>query len=628
MLYYGGKVIPNAKVYVVNWTSAVVLAGDLAGFYDTVLNSNYLDWLNEYNTTINTTAPSPPSTVPLNSPGTNQLIGRGVYANTFTIRPSSANAGGTVKCSTTVTTNCCPPVVPEVPSDFTCLTDGQIEAELNAQIIAGALPAPDENSLYMAYFPPKYLISNGTAYSCRNGGFCGYHSTFKDATREFYYGVLPDHGPDSGGCDLGCGNGGLAWQSLTANSGHELAEAITDPEVGLNQDATTSWYDPGDNDKRQNGEVGDMCVRYNAVVGVYTVQSIYSNFASLCVPSRVAASDFSVSLASNKKVLAGGGSVTVPVTTAPTGTDGAAVGLTLSISGLPAHVTGSFDNPSLTSGNGALLTLHADPTATAVKGAVVQVKAVAGGNVHTAGLLLVVVPAGASTASNFSLSLSSASTSARQGQAGTVTVTSASTAGVPEVVALSISALPTGVTAQFSPTTVMAGGSAVLTLFADASAPLATNVPFTVGGTSASASRSTNGTVTVAPPPTPPTASISHPANGAAVSGVVEVDATATPGSGATLTQMNLLVDGASAATVASSPAHFTWRSNSVADGPHALVVQSVDSTLATGLSAIVNVNVNNAPPKPSQKGGCASEGAGLAALLGLLAIRRRWRVT
>jgi MYXO-CTERM domain-containing protein len=367
------------------------------------------------------------------------------------------------------------------------------------------------------------------------------------------------------------------------------------------------------------------------VVGGYTVQSIFSNLANQCVPSRVATSDFTVSLASNRKVLAGSSSVTVPITTATTGTDLTPVSLTLSIAGLPApHVTGSLNSTSLTSGNGAMLTLNADATATAVRGAVVQVKAVAGSNVHTAGLLLVVVPAGASTASDFNLSLSSASTTAMQGQSGAVTVTCASTAGVPEVVTLSAAGLPSGVTAQFSPATVMAGGDTMLTLFADPSAPLVTNAQFTVNGTSASATRSTSGTVTVTPPPAPPTASITRPANGATVSGVVQINATGAPSTGATLTQMNLLVDGLSVATLPSSPAQFAWQSTSVANGSHALVVQSVDNTLATGISAIVNVTVNNAPPPPppGQKGGCASSGAGLAALLGLLAIRRRRRVT
>jgi hypothetical protein len=50
MLYYGGHVIPNAKVYVINWTAGVSAGGDLGAFYDAVTNSTYLDWLNEYDT--------------------------------------------------------------------------------------------------------------------------------------------------------------------------------------------------------------------------------------------------------------------------------------------------------------------------------------------------------------------------------------------------------------------------------------------------------------------------------------------------------------------------------------------------------------------------------------------------
>ena len=80
--YFGGPVIPNAKVYVVWWGNpanlnpAITAAhGGIADFYAGVTNSNYLDWLNEYNTNINAQAGSH-----LGQPGTNQRIGRGNFA--------------------------------------------------------------------------------------------------------------------------------------------------------------------------------------------------------------------------------------------------------------------------------------------------------------------------------------------------------------------------------------------------------------------------------------------------------------------------------------------------------------------------------------------------------------------
>ena len=76
MLYFGGPVIPNAKVYVVWWGNpanlnpAITAArGGIADFYAGVMNSNYIDWLNEYDTNLNAQAGSH-----LNQPGTQQHI--------------------------------------------------------------------------------------------------------------------------------------------------------------------------------------------------------------------------------------------------------------------------------------------------------------------------------------------------------------------------------------------------------------------------------------------------------------------------------------------------------------------------------------------------------------------------
>src|SRR4051812_32561295 len=78
MQYFGGPVISNPKVYVVFWgnpanISSLLTAttGGLADFYAGVTNSNYLDWLNEYDTNITTQSGSHAGTA-----GTGQHIGR------------------------------------------------------------------------------------------------------------------------------------------------------------------------------------------------------------------------------------------------------------------------------------------------------------------------------------------------------------------------------------------------------------------------------------------------------------------------------------------------------------------------------------------------------------------------
>jgi hypothetical protein len=205
-------------------------------------------------------------------------------------------------------------------------------------------------------------------------------------------------------------------------------------------------------------------------------------------------------------------------------------------------------------------------------------------------------------------------------------VSSTIAAGVPLRIALSISGLPNGVTPTFDPPSITAGGSATLTLGADPSAPLVSGVAFTVSGVSGSVTHTASGAVTVQPPPGPPTAQISHPADNSTVSGTVEVDATAEPGGGSTLSTIRLLVDGESVSLTSTSPAVFSWDSTKVTNGPHTLVIEAEDADLSTGLSSLVHVTVNNAPPPtpPSKKGGCATGGSGVAALLGLFALRRR----
>src|SRR5512142_458204 len=46
--YFGGKVIPNAKIYAVFWTSTVdaTTTSQIGGFYQGLTNSGWMDWLN------------------------------------------------------------------------------------------------------------------------------------------------------------------------------------------------------------------------------------------------------------------------------------------------------------------------------------------------------------------------------------------------------------------------------------------------------------------------------------------------------------------------------------------------------------------------------------------------------
>jgi hypothetical protein len=262
LTYYGGRVVSNMQVVQVIYGSGSYAsfvtstgAGSMAAFFQGVLNSPYIDWLNgDYNTN------SPSGTK------TNQTIGRGHFVGQYTITPSSANNGSTID-------------------------DTSISAELTAQITAGQLPAPTQdasgnnNTYYAIFFPNGKTITQGGSSSCVGGGFVAYHSTIPAGSNpEVYYGVHPDMQASSG-C-AGQGGASTAFGDQTAVASHELVETITDAEVGL---ATTTapplaWYD------QTNGEIGDIC---NGMPGqtigsdmvTYWVQTEWSNSQQACIVS-------------------------------------------------------------------------------------------------------------------------------------------------------------------------------------------------------------------------------------------------------------------------------------------------------------------------------------------------------
>lgn len=229
LTYYGGPVISNVKVVVVFWTDGVdsTTKDRIAGFYQAVNDSNYFDWLQEYDTS-------------------SQHIGRGSYVSSVTITPSTSSSS---------------------------LTDDQISAELDAQINAGNLPAPDADTLYMTYFPAGYSIDLQGAQSCSY--FCAYHNSFSHGGQPTFYGVMPDF--TTGGCAQGCGANADPFDNLTSASTHEMIEAVTDADVGGNNIA---WYDQDDSGQ---GEIGDICNGYDDTVSGYVVQQEWSNQRNTCI---------------------------------------------------------------------------------------------------------------------------------------------------------------------------------------------------------------------------------------------------------------------------------------------------------------------------------------------------------
>jgi hypothetical protein len=357
LTYYGGRVVSNIQVVLVFWGSNVSseVQSKMPDFYDGVLNSAYVDWLDpEYNT-VNSS---------FNGTQTNQHIGKGSFLQKVTITPSDTS---------------------------TTIDDTAIQTELVAQIKAGNLPAPttdaagNTNTYYAVFFPAGMKITMGGSSSCTN--FCAYHGTIPAfvGLGEMYYSVHPDLGHD--GCELGCGGASTAFDNTTSLASHQLIETITDPEVGL---ATTygpplAWYDT------TNGEIGDICNGQQGTITapngvIYTVQKEFSNFANDCIVSNP--QDFSISASPASVSVAAGNSGTSTISTAVT--SGSAESISLSVSGAPSGVTASLNPTSVTSGQSSTLTFAVGSSAPSST-STVTVTGTGSGTSHSAGVTLVVI---------------------------------------------------------------------------------------------------------------------------------------------------------------------------------------------------------------------------------------------
>ena len=357
LTYFGGPVISNVQVVQVLYGSgsydpqvAGLVSPSIGNFFSDISNSGFMDMLSEYNTP--------------GSGGTGQTIGHGSFAGTFQIIPSAANSGFLI-------------------------TDGQIQAELLAQITAGHLPPPvldaggNPNTLYMIYFPHDTQIDSGGALSCIN--FCAYHGT-TTATfnlRPVLYGVMPDFQSGSG-CEFGCGTS-TTFGNNTSVSSHEMAEAITDADVGI---ATVFGPPLGWVDFNTGEEIGDICEPqasdYIANGTSYHIQLEFSNAANNCIlPPVTTPADFS--LGATSLAIAAGASGSSTITVVPAG--GFTGSVTLSVSGLPSGVTATFGTNPTTSTS--VLTFSASSTAAAGTSSI-TVTGTSGTLTHTAVLKLTI----------------------------------------------------------------------------------------------------------------------------------------------------------------------------------------------------------------------------------------------
>ena len=117
------------------------------------------------------------------------------------------------------------------------VTDAQIRADIVAGVKAKVLAPVQKDSLYVVFTAPGATVVDEDGEDSESK-FYGYHGYVKEsAVGSFAYAIIAYPADEE-------------WR-LTATASHEMAEAVTDPQVNA---GTLGWYD--DN----NGEVGDIPV--------------------------------------------------------------------------------------------------------------------------------------------------------------------------------------------------------------------------------------------------------------------------------------------------------------------------------------------------------------------------------
>jgi MYXO-CTERM domain-containing protein len=330
----GGPLIQSVKVVDVFYSPGHKYKAMLEDFYKAILQSPYFDWLTEYNVG-------------------SYKISRGSFVTSFE------------------DTNANPTTVMQVNP----------ETYLKGLITANKVPPPDDNTMYMLYFPSGVDPTDGSGPSCiSNGDYCAYHSNFTTGGKNVRYGVMPDM--EAGDCNMGCGP--MGFDSFTDVSSHELIEAVTDPDG-------TAWYDDGATDQSGNncGEIGDICAvggtAEGATVAGFFVQNEWSDKNKKCIavdPNAVV-NDFTLAVSPTEISVPAGGSADVTVTL--TKTTGVAENIALTAPTPPTGLTASFAPASATSASGtSTLTIAAGPSLTAGTALMLTVKGAGSTASHTA----------------------------------------------------------------------------------------------------------------------------------------------------------------------------------------------------------------------------------------------------
>ena len=366
---------------------------------------------------------------------------------------------------------------------------------------------PDTNGVYMVLTAPG--INETSGFLTR---YCGWHTngafTIGGTTYDIKYAFI---GNASGGSLGNCAgqtssspNGDPGADAMVSVIAHELDESVTDPDLN-------AWYDGGGN------ENADKCAwtfgstytvgngsKANMRLGArdYLVQQNWLNAqGGVCTLSNVNPSgDFLLSASpSSQSVVQGSTAPGYTVTVTPSGVFASDV--SLNASGLPTGASASFTPATISGGSGssALSITTSSSTPTGTYTVTITATSTSPNLTYATTVALVVSPAG------FALSTIPSSQSVAQGSNTSYTVASTPVGDFSGDVTLSVSGLPTGVDATFSPDPTIAGasGSTTLNVTVNAGTSIGT-YPLTITGTGGAFTHTVGATLVVYAPITYP----------------------------------------------------------------------------------------------------------------------------
>jgi len=275
---------------------------------------------------------------------------------------------------------------------------------------------------------------------------------------------------------------GIVWATTGAANGDHGTVAGTLRAFDANNLGTELWDSQMDDARDDSG----VWAKYSppTVANGKVYSATFSNLLNV-----YGLESFGLSVAPQTQTVAAGSNTTFTVSTSAF--NNFSGNISLSVTGLPAGVTASFNPPSVAAGSSSTLTIS--PATNTLNGDYTLDIVGTSGSLTNTSAVTVNVTGGAS----FALSTTPNSQTVSPGGNTPYVVNLTVVSGFTAAVNLTVSGLPANATGSFNPTSVSAGGSSTLTITTASNTPTG-NFTFTITGTSGSLTNTTTAILDVA----------------------------------------------------------------------------------------------------------------------------------